>query len=252
MVAVSDADVPAGTWEIENILAQNGRMTLTPDSPALDAVLLGAPVVAGGTAAAGPASYVLVVTYECDVWSQYAIGAGQTRNVQPMPDQPAFSRLLWQAAPIVGVNKPVTVRPDGEPIDAAGKIARADIAILALVEAVLVGANPGLLQPDLDGSRWKARELTVTTYATLAGQMDSYYPDEDGAARPAEFVNHGRLPLRQVVAPAGSLRDGVGAAALPLVTWDTQVARFEADFVWTDSNNNEILRLGGVPIDFAP
>jgi hypothetical protein len=108
-----------------------------------------------------------------------------------------------------------------------------------------------LLQPETNpATRWTLRDLTVTLNGKLTSVMQTMYPDADlQLMTDTSTLHHGELPLHQFVAPKGSLTAGSKIVA-DQVTWDPDYAAFTADFVWTDENNNEILRVADVPIDW--
>ena len=239
-------DFPEAPWLIRyDATGARPMLVLRPDNPRLEAFLF-APVSAPG----GPIPHVLIVTYECDVWQSQRIGLGQTRNKFAPAGQPDFRKELWQAAAITGLQKSATARPPQCKVLASGPVQRNSSGMFDFVARGLIGS--GLLQPEQNpATRWATHDLSVTINGRLASTMDELYPDAAGGVVPAKrVIDHGRMPLHQFKARAGSLVVPPTAAADP-ISWNAEYAEFTADFVWTDANNNEILRIADVPIVFA-
>jgi hypothetical protein len=162
----------------------------------------------------------------------------------------ASPSALWQAAAITGSDKSATARPAQRKVPASGPVQKNSSGMFDLIARGLIGAE--LLQPEqTPATRWAMRDLSVTINGRLASTMDELYPDAAGGVVPGKRgIDHGRMPLHQFKAPAGSLIVPPTAAADPIL-WNAEYAEFTADFVWTDAKNNEILRIADVPIVFA-
>jgi hypothetical protein len=214
-----------------------GGIEIVPALPGLEAFLF-----QPRSAPHGPTVHVLVVTYNCEVWQSHRVGLGQTRNIPELSSQPAFDSRLWRAVPLKGAEKSVTARSWSAPPSMAA-VPRQNCTMQTFV-------TMGLVAPQVihDPSHWQQEcELTITIFGRLVTKMDSLYPDAGGGGEvqaEARDHNHGRIPLHQIRASRGSFPSG-------FIQWEPGYGAYSADFVWTDMNNNEVLRFADLPIQFT-